>query len=611
MNFRLFQTIALYLLITSFYLPALLLAETEPNNTTHTANPLAINAQSSGSLSAGDTIDWWSVIIPADGALFIQTVSNATVEVDLWIYDSIANGLELIAGYEIGNGVDERTHSSKLKAGKYFIRTGRFTGSGSYTIASQFVPSSLSNDSEPNDSIIQAVNLDTNKSATGHIGYFSSGKTDLVDWWKIVLPVDGKLLVNTTSDTSADIDLKLYDQDRLAEIATFDSMPGIHESTHYDNLATGTYYVKVFAASGYGSYSIFNTFIRAAFQSDTEPNNSSEIAATLQPKGQSTGHLGYYSLGANDNTDWYSITIPADGKFEVRTHSDSTLNVDLHLIDSDAVTEVGNPAISIGPDEATHRDNLTAGTYYMKAARYSGYGSYTITSEFIPAALTNDIEPNDSLPIAKPVSPGSVSTGHLGFYSMVKTDTWDYFSFSVPIVWDTLFVRTVSDTIMDIDLTLYDATGANVRGASTTGPRELLVFPAAAAGTYKIKLERFSNFGAYTILVTDIRPDTGQLISRNMLQVNHVAYPLMNALAQNAPNPASGMTIIKYGLLNNGNTRLMLLDPSGRLIRALVDKHQTAGWHEIHFDAGALAKGIYYYRLQSGDYLQTKQLMVR
>jgi hypothetical protein len=45
-------------------------------------------------------------------------------------------------------------------------------------------------------------------------------------------------------------------------------------------------------------------------------------------------------------------------------------------------------------------------------------------------------------------------------------------------------------------------------------------------------------------------------------------------------------------------------------VATLVDGSEEAGYHEVRFDAGGLASGIYFYRLMAGDYVATKKLVV-
>jgi hypothetical protein len=48
----------------------------------------------------------------------------------------------------------------------------------------------------------------------------------------------------------------------------------------------------------------------------------------------------------------------------------------------------------------------------------------------------------------------------------------------------------------------------------------------------------------------------------------------------------------------------------GQQVSALINGEVEAGFHEVHFDASGLASGLYFYRLQTGELVQTKRLLI-
>ena len=58
------------------------------------------------------------------------------------------------------------------------------------------------------------------------------------------------------------------------------------------------------------------------------------------------------------------------------------------------------------------------------------------------------------------------------------------------------------------------------------------------------------------------------------------------------------------------NTRLSIFDAAGRLVSELFDKSLQAGEYEIGFDASELPSGVYYYRLESGSYKETRKMVL-
>ena len=81
-------------------------------------------------------------------------------------------------------------------------------------------------------------------------------------------------------------------------------------------------------------------------------------------------------------------------------------------------------------------------------------------------------------------------------------------------------------------------------------------------------------------------------------------------LYNNYPNPFNPSTRIKYSVPSNVHVTLKVFDILGREVSTLVDKEQASGIYEIQFNAFNLSSGIYFYRLQAGDNVATKKLML-
>ena len=81
-------------------------------------------------------------------------------------------------------------------------------------------------------------------------------------------------------------------------------------------------------------------------------------------------------------------------------------------------------------------------------------------------------------------------------------------------------------------------------------------------------------------------------------------------LSNNYPNPFNPVTRIKYEIANSENVKLKVYDILGKEVANLVDAQKEAGRYEILFDASSLASGIYFYRLQAGDFVQTRKMIL-
>jgi hypothetical protein len=586
-------------------------AENEPNNTPETATTLSSNGTNSGTLGYGtDSQDWWKVTITVDGALTIATYSDAALEIDNYIYDQ--DKKTLIASFK-NSGVhrEDTAQVMNLLAGTYYIKSLGYSGQGAYTISAAFIATQYAVDAEPNDSAGAALPIAVNGSGTGHLGFYGNGSTDRVDWRKVILPADGKLVIATYADPTLEIDNSIYDMDKVSVLASYKNSGAHREDTsEVMNLVAGTYYIRTLDYEGYGSYTITTLFTPASLANDAEPNDSAGAAVAFSVNTSSTGHLGFDRAGYDDGVDWRKVTTTVDGRFVVATLSDPTMEIDNYIYDQDKTTLLASYKNSGAHREDTSEVvNLGPGTYYVRTLRYAGYGSYSITNLLMPAQLGNDAEPNGSTAQAVTLALNNRVTGHLGFYQAGVTDENDYYALTMSAAIDTLFVRTDSNPALEIDLGLYTSANQQVGSGSTYGVTELMAAPKLSAGTYYIRVRRWSGYGSYNLIASGSRP-AGSTVGVEKMPPY---IPIDATLGQNYPNPFNPSTTIAYGIPFGtfGAASLRVYDLLGREVAVLVNEVKQAGMHSVTWNAGALPSGVYVCRLRIGNFSAVKKLLLQ
>jgi len=83
------------------------------------------------------------------------------------------------------------------------------------------------------------------------------------------------------------------------------------------------------------------------------------------------------------------------------------------------------------------------------------------------------------------------------------------------------------------------------------------------------------------------------------------------SLEQNYPNPARSETIIKFTLPQKAKVTLSLFDMSGRLVKVLMSESKEPGTHAVSLSSGPLTKGLYFYKLQAGDFSAVKKMTIQ
>jgi hypothetical protein len=86
--------------------------------------------------------------------------------------------------------------------------------------------------------------------------------------------------------------------------------------------------------------------------------------------------------------------------------------------------------------------------------------------------------------------------------------------------------------------------------------------------------------------------------------------PTAYGLAQNYPNPFNPSTTIRYGLPARSHVTLSVFNTLGQQVSVLQNGEQESGFHEVRFDAANLSSGVYLYRIQAGNFVQTRKLLL-
>jgi hypothetical protein len=81
-------------------------------------------------------------------------------------------------------------------------------------------------------------------------------------------------------------------------------------------------------------------------------------------------------------------------------------------------------------------------------------------------------------------------------------------------------------------------------------------------------------------------------------------------LKQNYPNPFNPETNIEFNIHVPGHTRLIVFDVLGRVVNSLVNEHLSAGSYKVNFSGSTLSSGLYFYRLETGNFTETKKMLL-
>jgi hypothetical protein len=90
-----------------------------------------------------------------------------------------------------------------------------------------------------------------------------------------------------------------------------------------------------------------------------------------------------------------------------------------------------------------------------------------------------------------------------------------------------------------------------------------------------------------------------------------LALPTTYALGQNYPNPFNPTTAISYQLPSSGHVSLSVYSLLGTRVASLVNRHQEAGTHVATWDATGVPSGVYFYKIEAGNFTRTMKMVLQ
>lgn len=91
---------------------------------------------------------------------------------------------------------------------------------------------------------------------------------------------------------------------------------------------------------------------------------------------------------------------------------------------------------------------------------------------------------------------------------------------------------------------------------------------------------------------------------------NKINQPSNFTLYQNYPNPFNPSTNIRFEVPTSGFVSLKVFDVLGREVAELLNEYKSVGNYDVNFDASKLTSGVYFYKLQTGNFSSTKKMVL-
>ena len=114
-----------------------------------------------------------------------------------------------------------------------------------------------------------------------------------------------------------------------------------------------------------------------------------------------------------------------------------------------------------------------------------------------------------------------------------------------------------------------------------------------------------------SVTTTTSRPNV--CLTINLLVGNRTVQamiPAVFSLEQNYPNPFNPSTSIKFNIPKQSNVKLVIYDVIGKEVATLVNEMKQPGSYEAVFNGDNFASGVYFYRLEAGNFTDVKKMVL-
>jgi hypothetical protein len=196
-----------------------------------------------------------------------------------------------------------------------------------------------------------------------------------------------------------------------------------------------------------------------------------------------------------------------------------------------------------------------------------------------------------------------------------------------PIQWEKQSIGENFDGAISVYTCDIDKDGDNdVLGAAEFSGKVALWFNNGGVPIGWTKQIISNNFaGAWGLFAEDIDRDDDIDVLSGASVANDISYwenngilgvksdlnlPVGFRLFQNFPNPFNPITKIKYSVPQTSNVIIKVFNILGNEIETLVNEQKQTGIYEIIWSAEQLPSGVYFYRLQAGDFVETKKMVL-
>ncbi len=455
-----------------------MIKESEPNDTSTTANALTTGTAMTGQLSSSTDKDWYKLTVATPGVVTVALDVPTSQSLDYFGLSFYNTSGALQNTYTTGS--DRSFTFSAAAAGTYYFLVNApsfYYSSGSYSLTATVAAGSTAGfESEDNSTLATADRLILGAAITGQLS-----TTADVDTYSFTVNAAGLVTIFFDSPLSSSLDyfgFGLYDSN--GGILGF-YRTGQDRKVTAAVSAAGTYYVGVFDSTYYSNASYSVTVSHAAgstagFESE---NNDTRLNANALAIGSSiSGQLSSYR-----DTDVFKLVATGSGiftlQFDAPTDSAYSEYFNIRITDADGKTI---SQIQTGSDKTFQGAVSQSGMYFIevKPANFLHHdGVYSVLATYSAGSSGLELEPNDDR--ANAINSGVQVKGQL---SSARDEDWFFLTTSASSELQIAFDAPTNSNFSDyFQVWIFDEDG-NLLASKATGKDSTFTVGASEPGNY-------------------------------------------------------------------------------------------------------------------------------
>jgi subtilisin family serine protease len=310
-----------------------------------------------------------------------------------------------------------------------------------------------------------------------------------------------------------------------------------------------------------------------------------------------------YGPATWENIQQVNPTYPYIMPLNYRDYPYQTVSGSMGLIKPD-VSAPGNGTVSTAP-----------GTGYQSFSGTSGATPHLGGVAALMLGVNNSMSPADVSRIMQTTAIEKGTPGKDNRYGAGRVDALaaiNQVKAEIPVELVS-FSASVTDGI--VTLSWITASETNNKGfeieRESFASKEIIAFVPGKGTTTSVNSYSFSdnvNSGMFSYRLKQIDFD-GTFKYSNPVNVD-VSNVLTFNLSQNYPNPFNPATLIRYSVPEDGLVNLTVFNMLGEKVAELFNSNSKAGSYTVTFDGSNLNSGVYFYKIQSGNFTETRKMIL-